>query len=246
MRYDGLSQAELAERLGARSCLTLPRVTSALDIIHELAGEDAPAGTVVVADEQVAGRGRFGRHWYSPAKSGIWMGYLMRPTGNLESGVLALRVGIAIASSLEQIGVDVQLKWPNDIMLRGRKLGGVLCEARWMNETLRWIAVGVGLNVAGTVPHGIAPHAVSLSEVLPHIRRVEVLVELVPRLNAMTDAPVLGDEEREMYSSRDWLRDKKLREPVIGRATGIDPDGALLVRVNGRVRRVVGGSVVTE
>jgi BirA family biotin operon repressor/biotin-[acetyl-CoA-carboxylase] ligase len=220
-------------------------VTSTLDIIHQLAGEDAPAGTVVLADQQMAGRGRLGREWYSPSKAGIWMGYLMRPAGGLESGVLALRVGIAIARALDDMGVTVQLKWPNDILLDGCKLGGVLCEARWLGARLRWIAVGIGLNVVGQLPRDIAPMAISLSAALPNVTRVNVLEMLLPKIRSMSDWPVLTEDERRAYAERDWLKGRHVRQPAVGEARGIDQDGALLVRANGRLLRVVGGSVVT-
>src|SRR5207249_77753 len=74
MTYDGLAPTDLAARLRVPGCLSLVSVTSTMDIIHELAGEGAPAGTVVLADEQVAGRGRQGRHWHSPRGLGIWLG----------------------------------------------------------------------------------------------------------------------------------------------------------------------------
>lgn len=242
VRYDGLTPAELAARLRAPSCLVLARVTSTLDIVHELAGEGAPAGTVVLAEEQVAGRGRQGRRWHSPPGTGVWLGYLMRPANEPASGVLALRVGLAVAAAVGDLGVRAGLKWPNDVVLENRKLAGILCEARSIAGG-GWIAIGVGLNVHGPLPPEVAGHGIALDHVIGGVTRVEVLERLVPRLHALSPAPALSSEECAEYRARDWLAGKELREPVAGRVLGVDADGALLV-VTGRGReRVVAGSV---
>ncbi len=104
MEYEGLSPAALAARIHAPSCLALPKVTSTLDILHELAEEGAPAGTVVLADEQVRGRGRQGRPWSSTAGAGVWLGYLLRPSQPFEGGVLSLRVGMAVVDAIGAYG----------------------------------------------------------------------------------------------------------------------------------------------
>lgn len=244
MSYDGLNPEELARRLRAPSCLSLVKVTSTLDIIHELAAEGAPAGTVVVADEQVAGRGRFGRKWSSPPKTGIWLGYLLRPDAAPASGVLAIRVGLAVLEVLERLGIQARLKWPNDVVLRNRKLAGVICEARWIRETPQWIAAGIGINVHGPLPAEIAREAVALDEVHEGVTRISILELLVPKLHTLPDVSDLLDEERERFGRHDWLRGRRLRVPLRGSACGIDHEGALLVRTEHGVERIVGGSVV--
>jgi BirA family biotin operon repressor/biotin-[acetyl-CoA-carboxylase] ligase len=246
MSYDGLEPSELAARLKAPSCLSLARVTSTLDIIHELAAEGAPDGSVVLADEQVAGRGRFGKRWSSPPQTGIWLGYLVRPETQLEPGVLSLRVGLALVATLQDLGIASHLKWPNDVMLEGSKVAGVLSEARWMGSRMRWIALGIGINVSGRLPLEIGAQAATLHDVKPGITRIEVLERLVPRLQRVSHSPKMSGNEREWYSRHDWLRGRRLRNPISGTAAGIDEDGALLVDTDRGVQRVVGGSVVTQ
>jgi BirA family biotin operon repressor/biotin-[acetyl-CoA-carboxylase] ligase len=246
MSYDGLEPSELAVRLKAPSCLSLVRVTSTLDIIHELAAEGAPDGSLVLADEQVAGRGRFGKRWNSPPQAGIWLGYLVRPEARLEPGVLSLRVGLALVATLQDLGVATRLKWPNDVMLEGRKVAGVLSEARWLAARVQWIALGVGINVRGKLPPEIAAQAAALQDVKPDITRIEVLEQLVPRLQRVSRSPKMNGNERERYSRHDWLRGRRLRNPISGTAAGIDEDGALLVDTDHGVERVVGGSIVTQ
>jgi BirA family biotin operon repressor/biotin-[acetyl-CoA-carboxylase] ligase len=242
--YDGLQPADLAARLRAPGCLSLESVTSTMDIVHELAGEGAPGGTVVLADEQVAGRGRQGRRWHSPRGCGIWLGYLVRPRRTTEGGVLALRVGLAIVDALAELGVTAYLKWPNDVLVEDRKLAGILCEARWSADRLSWVTVGIGLNVTGTLPDDIASQAITLTEVDPGATRIKVLETLVPRLHALRDDPVLSDDEREAYQQVDWLAGRRVREPVQGIASGVDSTGALLVTGPRGMQRIVGGGVI--
>jgi len=244
VRYDGLAPADLAALLRAPSCLALASVTSTMDITHELAREGAPAGTVVLADEQVAGRGRQGRYWHSPRGGGIWLGYLVRPARATESGVLSLRVGLAISEALADLGITARLKWPNDVVVEDRKLAGVLCEARWSADKLSWIAIGVGINVLGPLPAEISSQAIALSEADPNITRLRVLEALVPRLHALRMEPALSEPEREAFQRVDWLAGRRLREPVKGVASGVDPQGALLVETGKGVQRVMGGGVV--
>jgi len=242
MRYDGVEAPELAARLRTPGLLCLEEVTSTLDLAHELAREGAPAGTVVLADEQVKGRGRQGRYWHSPKGCGVWLGYIARPESPLESGVLALRVGLAVAEALGALGCEAWLKWPNDVILADRKAAGVLCEAR-QTGAAGWIAIGIGVNVRGALPEEIAATATVLEDHVRGMTRLAVLEALVPRLHELAYAPTLNDAEREAYARYDWLHGRALLEPLAGTARGIAPDGALLVETVGGTERVVGGSV---
>jgi BirA family biotin operon repressor/biotin-[acetyl-CoA-carboxylase] ligase len=245
MRYEGLDPEELARQLDAPRCLCLDRVDSTLDLVHRLAGGGAPTGTVVLANEQVEGRGRHGRRWHSHPGCGILMAYLARPQVATEGGLLAVRAGLAVVRSLDDLDVDAGLKWPNDVVVRDRKLGGILCEARWLRGRQAWVAVGIGLNLRGPVPSGVKESAITLDEVRPGTTRLEVLQRLVPRLHGMRDAPELEALEQEAFREYDWLRGRWLRSPVAGRASGIGADGALLVETEDGVERIVGGSVAT-
>jgi BirA family biotin operon repressor/biotin-[acetyl-CoA-carboxylase] ligase len=245
MKYDGLDPAALSERLGAPSCLALEKVTSTLDIIHELAGEGAPCGTLVLADEQVQGRGRQSRRWHSPKGSGVWLGSLKRPSVPLEGGLLAIRAGLCLIRALGDLDVSAQLKWPNDIMVHDRKLAGILCEARWRGQEVSWIAVGIGINVHGPLPAEIADHAIALDEVLPGVGRLPVLDALMPWLRALPDQPSLDDHECLELGRCDWLAGRRVAKPLYGTARGIDRDGALLIETGEGVERVLGGTIVT-
>lgn len=244
MPYDGLDGSQLRDLLAVPDCLCFERVSSTLDVVHEKAAAGAPAGIVVLADEQVAGRGRQGRPWSSPPGAGIWLGYLVRPAQRLEGALLAIRVGLAVATTLEELGASPALKWPNDVLLHGRKLAGILCEARWTGADLSWIAVGIGMNVHGPMRGELAQTAIALDEVLPHVTRAQVLHPLVARLHRLAMAAELSAVERAAYGRYDWLAGRRVSRPIAGTVEGLGSDGALLVRTGAGVARVKGGGVV--
>ena len=202
-----------------------------MDLIHELAERGADAGSMVIATEQLQGRGSRGRPWHSPP-GGLWLSALYRPssTGGLE--LLSVRVGLAVARGLDpHVPTPVRLKWPNDLMLDGRKLGGILCEARWQGGVLGWIAVGVGLNVRNPVAGELGEAAISLIELEPDIRLENVLRSVSAALRALDLGPErLSPAELELFAGRSWLDGREIREPLPGIVAGLNDDGALRVR----------------
>jgi BirA family biotin operon repressor/biotin-[acetyl-CoA-carboxylase] ligase len=220
------------------------RIGSTMDRLHQLAAAGAPAGTAVVAEEQTGGRGSRGRAWHAPV-GGLWLSVLYRPDSPAGTELLSLRLGLAAADGLEDAlpGLRIALKWPNDLMLGERKLGGILCEARWQGSR-GWIVAGVGLNVANPIPASLAGAAVGLAEARPGVTAEGLLAALLARLRApLPDAERLAPGELERLAARDWLRGRPLAAPVPGRAEGIAPDGALLVRSGGELAVVRTGSV---
>ncbi|HKA59769.1 MAG TPA: biotin--[acetyl-CoA-carboxylase] ligase [Gemmatimonadales bacterium] len=224
---------------------------STLDAIHDLGAQDAPSGTLVLAEEQTAGRGRDGRTWRSPP-GGAWLGILLRPPIP-PAGVLSLRIGLVLADVVEEVlgirptalsGPRASLKWPNDVLLDERKVAGILCESRWQGDALQWLGVGIGINVANEIPAELANYAVALSEFRPDVRRVDVLDRLVPALLRLTTHDArLTEFECAAFARRDWLRGRHLRAPLGGRAAGIRPDGALLVDTGAGTTMVRDGHV---
>jgi BirA family biotin operon repressor/biotin-[acetyl-CoA-carboxylase] ligase len=209
----------------------LPSTTSTQDDLHRLAAAGAPEGTAVVAEAQLTGRGSRGRRWASPA-GGLWMSVLCRPETEPALEVLSLRVGLAICDVLDAAlpALPLQLKWPNDLMLEDRKLGGILCEARWQGGLVGWVAVGVGLNVRNPIPTELTAMAASLVD-RPGTPTATHLAPL------MADAIVaasrlrggLTHAELARYRARDWLRGRQIVEPAAGRVEGINEAGELQV-----------------
>jgi BirA family biotin operon repressor/biotin-[acetyl-CoA-carboxylase] ligase len=221
------------------------RVSSTMDVIHQLAAEGADAGTVVVAGEQLEGRGSRGRSWHSPP-GGLWLSALFRPpsTGAIE--VVSLRVGLAVAAAIESlVSGPIHLKWPNDLMLEERKVGGILCEARWQGGALGWVAAGVGLNVRNQIPPQLSGLAVSLAEIEAEVTLEDVGDRIVAALrNIDLCGEQLSPPELDQFARRDWLSGRQIREPMSGTVTGVRQDGALLVRTaNGADIPLRSGSV---
>ena len=227
--------------------IRLDRVDSTQDVLHELAADGAPAGTAVAALEQTGGRGRRGRAWASPP-GGVWVSVLYRPPAGAAAEVLSLRLGLAAAAALDTFAGDgaVTLKWPNDLMLGERKLGGILCEARWQGDAPAWIAAGIGVNVRNTPPDDARLPAARLADQLPAVTTDEVLERIVAAARGVEAAAAeLTAADLAAYAARDWLRGRTISEPLAGTAVGVDADGALLVRVaDGTLDRVRAGTVV--
>jgi BirA family transcriptional regulator, biotin operon repressor / biotin---[acetyl-CoA-carboxylase] ligase len=253
LSIDDIPAAALARRWGVPQCGVFRTLSSSLDAIHDLGAQGAPAGTVVLAEEQTAGRGRDGRTWHSPA-GGVWLGMLLRPAPPLPAlGVLSLRVGLVLADVVEAVlgtrptaisGPRAGLKWPNDVLISDRKVAGILCEGRWQGESLQWLGIGIGMNVVNEIPAELQGRAVALRELRPSVRRIDVLDQLVPALLRLTShGAQLTQFECAAFARRDWLRGRQLRTPLAGRAAGIRPDGALLVDTGAGTTMVQGGHV---
>jgi BirA family biotin operon repressor/biotin-[acetyl-CoA-carboxylase] ligase len=129
-----------------------PSLSSTNDRAAELARAGAPEGTLVVADEQTAGRGRSGRRWHSLAGSGLALSLVLRPTtlGSREIAALGMIGALGSIEALAELGLQPQLKWPNDVLLDGAKVGGILAEASWTASQLDHVILGIGLNVRNT------------------------------------------------------------------------------------------------
>ncbi len=228
--------------------LGLPRVellestTSTLDVAHRMAARGAPAGTLVIANEQTAGRGRGGKSWQSSPGDGLWLTLIERPADASGLGVLSLRVGLAAAEALDRFASEpIRLKWPNDLYVDEKKLGGILVEARWREQAVEYVAIGLGVNVQ---PLRNVESAAGLE---PGTDRLEVLADLVPAVLAASRAsgPLKADEMEE-FDARDLARGRRCIEPAVGRVTGITPTGELLVALADSVAQFRSGSLVLE
>ena len=231
----------------------LPTVGSTNDVAKQLGVSGAPEATLVVADEQTAGRGRLGRAWYSPPGSAIAMSLLLRPKFPPALAYrLTMLTGLVAAEAVEQVtGLRVGLKWPNDVVIeqeaRGKrqdapilKLGGILTETSVSGQDIEFAVVGLGLNVnvdLGTCPD--LPEATSLMMQLGHeVDRLEVLRALVERFAARY--AVIDRDERLRW---DWsarlatlgrqIIARRGDESLVGLAEGVDESGALLIREDG-------------
>jgi BirA family biotin operon repressor/biotin-[acetyl-CoA-carboxylase] ligase len=197
-----------------------------------------PGVRAVGADEQTSGRGRRGRVWHSPLGCGLYLSWIARPAfGPEHAGALPLLAGLCVAELANSLGVTATLKWPNDVLVRGRKLAGVLGEARIADG--RMVAVvGIGLNLRSP-PDGYPPEVPGIA-LESSLAAIEVATRLLERLDGAlsrlpTATPTASVVERWMALGP--VPGTRMRQGnVEGTYAGLAPDGALLLETaNGRV-----------
>ena len=196
-----------------RPRLHLREIDSTNRRARELAAEGAPHGTLVTAGAQTAGRGRQGRRWDAPAGSALLCSLVLRDFDAL----LSLRAGLAVA---DVAGEPARVKWPNDVLVDGRKVAGVLVEGRPQDG---WAVVGIGVNVAAA-PEGV-PGAGALGRADVEEVLAELLSALEKRLGEPAAATLTAMRERDalLGASLSW-------DGGAGVGDGIEPDGGLRVR----------------
>lgn len=241
-RYCGLSQTEIVELAGVPGALLFGDVSSTMDVAHEAAAAGAPAGTLVLAEHQRSGRGRAGRVWTSEPESGVWLTLIERPWEGVPIDLLSLRAGLALAPALDRFATaSVGIKWPNDLQVNGRKLGGILIEARWRDARAEWVALGVGINVS---PPTDVEHAIGLRA---GVTALQVVAAIVPALRraAARQGP-LSSAELDAFARRDVAAGARCSEPVPGTVRGINEKGELLVESAEGLSAHRTGSLVLE
>jgi BirA family transcriptional regulator, biotin operon repressor / biotin---[acetyl-CoA-carboxylase] ligase len=240
--YDGESARSLARRLGLPGVHLYSSIASTMDAAHSLGEAGAPAGTLIVADGQTAGRGRQARPWLSAPTRGVWLTLLERPDDVSGLEVLSLRVGLALARALDPFAAAlVQLKWPNDLFVGRGKVAGVLVESRWRAGRPDWIAIGLGVNVRP--PRGV-PGAAGLRD---GTSRIDVITSLIPTVReaAALRGP-LGARELSEYAARDYACGRQCITPARGVVVGVTAAGELAVQTARGLARFRTGSLVLE
>ena len=217
----------------------------------DLARAGAPEGVVVVADHQTAGRGRLGRTWEAPPGSSLLMTVLLRPALDATRlHLVTMAVGLAAADACADVaGFAPELKWPNDLVVRDRKLAGILAEAGFAGSVPQWVVVGIGLNVnwPEELPPELSGTAVAANHVAGHaVDRERLLVQLLERLARRYSAL---DSVAEDYRGRCATIGRDVRvelpgETLRGRAVDVDGAGCLVVDTGDGVRALAVGDVV--
>jgi BirA family transcriptional regulator, biotin operon repressor / biotin---[acetyl-CoA-carboxylase] ligase len=182
---EAIARARRSARLG-RPVIFFERVGSTNDVAYRQAAAGAAEGLLVVADEQTAGRGRMGRSWWAPKGASLLFSLLLRPAiPPARAGQLTMCLGLGAVEGIERVtGLRPALKWPNDLLLDGRKLGGMLAALRTAGDQVEYAVLGLGLNV-NAVPPDLAATSICLSTVLGRgVDRVELLAEILARCEA--------------------------------------------------------------
>jgi BirA family biotin operon repressor/biotin-[acetyl-CoA-carboxylase] ligase len=224
----------------------------ALELGH--AGE--PEGAVVLAEEQTAGRGRAGRLWHSDRAVGIYVTVLLRPRlAPVQAPLLTMMAGLSARSAVQAVtGLTVDLKWPNDLLLNGKKTGGILTEMHAEPGQIRFVIVGIGLNVnQEKFPGALGDTATSLRvETGKSQSRMELLVRLLREfendynrfLREGVESVMARFEEVSTYAKGKRVRVTNGTESYVGTTAGLGPEGLLQVmRDDGKVMTVIAGDV---
>ena len=242
----------------------LEEIDSTNRVAAELGREGAPAGTVVVAEAQSAGRGRLGRTFFSPAHQNLYTSILLRPEGSIaETPTLILGAAIAVAETIsEWLGEEsaVEIKWPNDVLIRRRKTSGILMESAGEGTRIAYAVLGIGVNLnvdRETFPDEFRSLATSLSSELGEpVDRVRFTRRLYENLERALETHRSGgfEAQRERFESFFRMRGETIGveeiggERLDGVALGIAPNGALEFEIregdrSGEVVRVMAGDV---
>jgi BirA family transcriptional regulator, biotin operon repressor / biotin---[acetyl-CoA-carboxylase] ligase len=246
--------ARVAQRLGyiASRVLWFDEVGSTNDVAVALAERGEVEGTVVVADEQVAGRGRLGRTWASPAGAGLYMSVILRPPP--ATHLLTLAAGVGVANGVQRAtGLVVELKWPNDLYVGTRKLAGILAEGGASAGSPPFVVVGIGINVlSAAYPTDVASRATSVEAELGRpVERGPLLAEVLAGFAESYSNLVNGRSGLVLHAWRSRARRllgrpvqwEEGRQVLSGVARDIDDTGALVVETEAGVRRVIAGEV---
>jgi BirA family biotin operon repressor/biotin-[acetyl-CoA-carboxylase] ligase len=231
-------------------------IDSTMNEAARLALKAAPEGTLVVAEEQTAGRGRFGRQWHSERGAGLYFTLLLRPPIHPSSApVLTLLAGIAVAEAIQDVTqLATDLRWPNDVMINEKKAAGILVEMTAEPQRVQHVLVGIGVNVNHErIPDDLAAEATSLLlEASRTFSRLELLISVLKRLehhynHFLANGPaaiVSRFEELSSYARGKRIRVTDAANATVGVTEGLTPEGVLILRRDdGKLEHVIAGMV---
>ncbi|RPI95470.1 MAG: biotin--[acetyl-CoA-carboxylase] ligase [Chloroflexi bacterium] len=262
---DSFTSERLHDVLGERPFRFFEQVTSTQDVAYEWAmteptlpgRQPGDRHAVVIAEQQIAGRGRQGRVWVSPPQSSIMASVILKPALPPEHLPRVTMLGaLAVADVLRPLlGEALSLKWPNDVLIRGKKVCGILAESTWIGDQLAAVILGIGLNVRlASETQSLIAGATSLEAELGRpVNRLDLLRSLLDRVDnwaALAGEPLLLDTWRASLSTlgkrvRVYTAPHNVQSPYYtGTAEAVDDGGALLVRLDsGEQRRVIAADV---
>ncbi len=227
---------------------------------YELALKGAEEGEIVIAESQEKGKGRLGRSWFSPPFLNLYLSLILRPPiPPQQASLMTLMAAVATAKAIGTgLGLKPSIKWPNDILLEGRKVAGLLNEIRSETDRIHFMILGIGVNLnvdEETFPEEIRPSATSIKrETGCPVSRKAFLADLLWELEVGYELflkeggePILKAWKEQAQIEGKMVRVNFLGETISGMALDVDTDGALLLRLeNGKERRIVAGDVAYQ
>ncbi len=226
----------------------LSTCTSTNDVVKDMAAQGASEGTVVIADEQTSGKGRFRRHWFSSRGKGLYISVLFRPQ-QPEVSLLTLTAGLAVAEVLGDVfGIKTCLKWPNDLLWEGKKLGGILSESSFIGNQLNFVVVGIGINLNHSekdFPANIRETSISLRQIkhkdadkdifLPNLwKTLKIWYDFY--VQKKTNLIISSFMESSCYTLGQKLVALTDRGAVLGTFKGIDHQGGVILETRDGIR----------
>jgi BirA family biotin operon repressor/biotin-[acetyl-CoA-carboxylase] ligase len=260
LHADDLLSLVQGNRVVGRDIRVFEETKSTNDVAEKLARDGVKEGVVVFAEAQTRGRGRLGRKWISPARKGLWFSVLLRPDLRPQA---ATQLTVAAATALlrairEQTGLAPEIKWPNDVLVNGRKVAGVLTELGAELDHVKHLILGMGVDVnltASEFPADLRKVATSLKiEAARHIPRASLAAAILRELDRDYER-IRADRFQEIadeWEQRCTTLGRRVAIQIGGRALqghaeALDADGALLLRTqHGRLERVIGGDVTLQ
>ncbi len=242
---------------GQEHYLYFKEIDSTNNFAKQLAAEGYPEGTVVIAESQRAGRGRRGRQWHSEPGQGIFMSLILRPSLPVrELSRITMFIAVAIVDTLNQAGIKAGIKWPNDVLIDGRKIAGILTEAVTDMDGIEYIVTGIGLNVNTLIedfPEEFRGIATSVREEAGRsVPRIELLQELLQKLEDRYQQLISGGFNEILEKVRSLslvighdIKFDSVNGVTTGRAIDIDNNGFLMVRdAMGNIHHVMSGEIL--
>ena len=256
---DLLSLVESNKVIG-RDIRVFEKTSSTNDVVEKLARDGVSEGVVVFAESQTKGRGRLGRKWLSPARKGLWFSVLLRPDLRPQAATqIMVAAAISLARAIrDQTGLVPEIKWPNDVLIHGKKVAGILTELNGELDHVKYVILGMGVNVnlsAHDFPSELRKLATSLKAEAGHnLRRAELAAAILRELDAdyariaRREFSSIGEEWQQSCSTLGRHVTIRLGGRIIrGLAESLDEDGALLLRTeHGHLERIMGGDVAME
>jgi len=255
---DRMFPSEISSHLNtkfiAKKIYYFDSLLSTMNIAVDLGIKGALEGTLILAEAQTKGRGRLGREWFSPKYKGIYLSLILRPDilPN-QAPIFTLLAGVSVSEAIKEVcAIEPQIKWPNDILINNKKLGGILTELNAEMDKVHFVVIGIGLNV-NSDKKALVTGAVSLKELKKeNTSRIELLQEILRRIEAnyllfrKKGSPCIIEKWRDHNLTlgrrvKVYFQHKEIE----GEAKDIDSDGSLILRNdNGLMQKVTAGDVV--
>ena len=226
---------------------------STQDIASTLAEQGAQEGTIVLAEEMTGGRGRLGRKWHA-SRGGLWLTLILRPHMTRDVQLLSLAMGLGLVKGIkEHLGIKTSLKWPNDVLYNERKLAGILVEGKIESNYIKYILVGIGLNVNNEIPAELRSTAISLKEIKGrNIPRIPLLRSILLQIDHYYVTLSKKKDYEEILS--EWKKhsttigrtvkavtiDGKI---IVGKAVDVDKNGALVIETSHGLEKIYAGDL---